>query len=89
MTPPTQLPRGPPGQPDIDYTPDYHKYLARIKRRNETEHLKETLPPGFPLHLSSDFVWDGNDLHKKYDWNCQLTDKDLVEIEAALASFKG
>ncbi|KAK5662267.1 hypothetical protein OQA88_8172 [Cercophora sp. LCS_1] len=79
---------GPPGQPDIGYLPDHDKYLARIKRRRETEALPKTLPPGFPSRIESDLVWDGNDLHETYDWNYRLTPLDISEIEAALAHFK-
>ncbi|KAK3349776.1 hypothetical protein B0T25DRAFT_610767 [Lasiosphaeria hispida] len=79
---------GPPGQPDISYAPDHDKYLARIKRRTETEHLDKTLPPGFPKKLESRLVWDGSDLHERYDWNYWLTDEDLAEIEAGLTHFK-
>ncbi|KAK3998133.1 hypothetical protein QBC44DRAFT_354074 [Cladorrhinum sp. PSN332] len=79
---------GPPGQPDISYQPNLDKYLARIKRRTETEDLSKTLPPGFPRQLNSKLVWDGRTLAETYDWNYKLTDEDLVEIEAALEHFK-
>ncbi len=86
---PSTTPRpGPPGQPDIDYAPDHDKYLARIKRRVETETLDKTLPPGFPQQLDSNLVWDGNTLAEIYDWNYRLTEADLAEIEAALGHFK-
>lgn len=80
---------GPPGQPDIGYSPDHAKYLERAKRRQETELLPRTLPPGFPQQLQSRLVWDGNDLSDTYDWNYILTPENLEEIESALRHFKG
>lgn len=82
------LPSGPPGQPDIAYLPDHAKYLERAKRRQETETLAKTLPPGFPSQLESTLVWDGNNLAETYDWNYRLTEDDLAEIDAALQHFK-
>lgn len=82
-------PLGPPGQPDIGYTPDHDKYLDRARRRQETERLTKTLPPGFPPHLQSKLVWDGNELAETYDWNYNLTKENLEEIESALRHFQG
>ncbi|KAL2158695.1 hypothetical protein VTH06DRAFT_4177 [Thermothelomyces fergusii] len=81
-------PSGPPGQPDIGYLPDHDKYLARAKRRQETENLTKILPPGFPEQLESDLVWDGNTLAETYDWNYHLTEDDLAEIDSALRHFQ-
>ncbi len=83
------LPSGPPGQPDIEYTPNHAKYLERAKRRRETEHLGKSLPTGFPQELQSKLVWDGNDLVEAYDWTYHLSEEDLDEIEYALRHFKG
>jgi len=85
-----QLPAlpGPPGQPDIGYSPDHKKYLDRTQRRRDTENLNGSLPPGFPRQLNSDLVWDGTSLASKYDWNYRLSEADLGEIEAALKHFK-
>ncbi|KAK3308340.1 uncharacterized protein B0T15DRAFT_483028 [Chaetomium strumarium] len=79
----------PVGQPDIGYTPDHNKYLDRSRRRQETEALPKTLPPGFPSELKSKLVWDGNSLAEAYDWNYHLSDDDLAEIHSALQHFKG
>ena len=79
---------GPVGQPDIAYGPDVDKYLARVKRRQETETLATTLPEGFPQELQSDLVWDGKDLAANYDWNYHLTEADIEEINGALSHFK-
>ncbi len=79
---------GPPGQPDIGYAPDHDKYLARIKKRRETEQLDKSLPLGFPSKLASELVWDGNTLAENYDWNYVLTAADIEEIERALGLFK-
>ncbi|KAK1980426.1 TfdA family taurine catabolism dioxygenase TauD [Colletotrichum cereale] len=79
---------GPPGQPDIAYTPDHDKYLARIRRRQEQERLDKTLPEGFPQKLESKLVWDGRTLAERYDWNHVLTEDDRKEIDEALNHFK-
>lgn len=79
---------GPPGQPDIGYSPDLDKYLARVKRRTTTEKLAKSLPPGFPGKLHSDLVWDGQQVEKEYDWTYVLNAAELDDIENALKHFK-
>ncbi|KAM7197561.1 hypothetical protein V8F33_005527 [Rhypophila sp. PSN 637] len=82
------LPSDPAGQPDIGYTPDHSKYLARVKFRQENEKLETTLPPEFPPRLDSGLAWDGNTLSEEYDWNYHLTPEDLKEVDSALHYFK-
>jgi hypothetical protein len=72
----------------IGYMPDYAQYLARGKRRQETEKLDQHLPKGFPPSLSGDLVWDGKDLADVYNWNYYLTSEDIDEINSALQQFK-
>ena len=76
-------------QPDIGYAPDYQKYLARTKRRIESEQLEKDLPPGFPQILQSDLVWEGKDIAERYDWVTELTPDEIDEIEQGLQHFKG
>ena len=80
--------RGPPGQPDIQYTPNEEKFRARTKRRLETETINKTLPDGFPAQLNSSLVWEGATLGDTFDWNYKLTPDDISEIESALQHFK-
>lgn len=75
-------------QPDIGYTPDHDKYLARVQRRLKDDNLNKTLPPGFPQELKSDLVWDNSDIADRYNWTYKLTATDLDEIESALQHFK-
>jgi hypothetical protein len=75
-------------QPDIQYHPDYEKYLARVQRRKATEDLPKALPPGFPETLSSPLVWEGKEIEKRDDWIYKLNDAQREEIHAALNSFK-
>ena len=77
-----------PHQPDIDYTPDHNKYLARVKQRLATEQLDNSLPSGFPQKLESDLVWDGSDIASRFNWTYELTSLDLDELEAGLQHFK-
>ena len=79
------VPRGPLGQPDIGYAPDYEKYVARVHKRTNSEKLDDSLPPGFPQKLESDLVWEGQDITGKYDWTYELNEEELAEIEKALA----
>lgn len=80
---------GPPGQPDISYTPNLETYQARTKRRLETETLLRTLPDGFPQKLESPLAWDGATVSESYQWSYQLTEQDIEEIHQALEHFKG
>ena len=84
----TSVRAGPPGQPDIQYGPDYGKYLARSKRRQEIERLDKSLPRGFPQELKSSLVWDGDSIQGEYDWTYELTIDDIVELKKALRHFK-
>jgi hypothetical protein len=78
----------PTGQPDIDYAPDLDKYLARTQRRLQKEPLHlQPLPEGFPKTLVSDFVWEGKDLEKTYQWVYELNEQEISEIEEALSHF--
>ncbi|KAJ6438151.1 taurine catabolism dioxygenase [Purpureocillium lavendulum] len=79
---------GPPGQPDIAYTPDWDKYQARVQRRRASEDLAQTLPDGFPAKLDSTLAWDGADVAERYDYAYHLTDPDLTEIHEALTYFR-
>lgn len=76
-----------PQQADIEYMPDHDKYLARSKRRQDTEQLAMHLPEGFPARLSGDLVWDAKTAGR-YDWNYKLSTEDIREIEAALRYFQ-
>lgn len=80
---------GPPGQPDISYSPNLENYQARTQRRLQTEDLPRTLPDGFPQKLESSLVWDGATVSESYQWSYQLTEADVDEIHRALEHFKG
>lgn len=83
---PTAAP--PPGQPDIEYAPNYAKFQARGERRMKTETLPTSVPEGFPEQLSGDMVWEGDKLAETYDWTYVLSEEQLFEIEVALKHFK-
>ncbi|KAB8226114.1 hypothetical protein BDV33DRAFT_186908 [Aspergillus novoparasiticus] len=76
------------GHPEIGYMPDYDSYLARGKRRQETETLDKNVPEGFPSQLNGSLVWDPRSLANTYDWNYHLTAEELDEINNALRHFK-
>jgi hypothetical protein len=78
-------------QPDIGYTPDLDKYLARVKRRleHDPEALDKSLPAGFPKQLVSDLVWEGETVGDKYEWAYELNAQQIAEIEEGLRHFLG
>lgn len=85
VTPRTEAP---PGQPDIDYAPDYDKWQARAARRVAAGGLASKVPDGFPEQLTGDLVWDGRTLAESYDWTYVLNSEQLDEIDQALTHFK-
>ena len=78
-----------PSQPDISYHPSWENYIARRDRRVQTELLARTLPTGFPAKLHSPLVWEDADFKDEAEWTLTLKDEQWVEIEEALAFFKG
>jgi hypothetical protein len=78
----------PPGQPDISYHPDWHKYQARIIRRTQSETLSKVLPDGYPQELKGDLVWEGESLAQKYNWSYVFSADQLAEIDNAVIHFK-
>ena len=78
-----------PSQPDISYHPSWENYVARRDRRVQTESLATTLPNGFPAKLYSPLVWEGTDFTDEAQWTLTLDDQQWIEIEEALAFFKG
>ena len=77
-------------QPTISYKPDFDQYQARTRFRLQTEPLqKQSLPEGFPEHLVSDLVWEGEKLAESYDWTYVLNAEQIKELEDALEYFKG
>lgn len=85
---PTPKAKPPPGQPDIEYAPDYEKYQARGARRVKTESLPTSVPEGFPAQLKGDMVWEGETVAQTYDWTYVLNEEQLAEIDAAVKHFK-
>ncbi|KAJ4397480.1 hypothetical protein N0V93_001709 [Gnomoniopsis smithogilvyi] len=78
----------PPGQPDIEYAPNYEKFKARSERRMKSETLPTSVPEGFPEQLLGDMAWEGDKLAETYDWTYVLSDEELEEIDVALEHFK-
>lgn len=78
----------PPGQPDINYAPDYDNWQARASRRVAEGNLPSELPEGFPEQLTGNTVWDGATLSERYDWTYVLNDEQLAEIDRAVAHFQ-
>ncbi|KAF5330692.1 hypothetical protein D9619_006049 [Psilocybe cf. subviscida] len=78
-------------QPDIQYHPDYSKYVARTARRlAEHPNLPNLpLPSGFPDKVEGPIVWKGEDWTSEEQWVYKLSDAELQEIDEAVHHFKG
>lgn len=85
VTPPALLP---PGQPDINYAPNYDKWQARTARRLAAGNLPSKLPEGFPEQLTGDVVWEGATLAETHNWTYVLNAEQLAEIDQAMAHFQ-
>lgn len=85
----TPVAQPPPGQPDINYAPNYDKWQTRKNRRLAQGGLETKVPDDFPEQLDGQLVWDGKTLAETYDWTYVLNEEQLAEIEQAVAHFKG
>ena len=48
-----------------------------------------SLPDGFAIALTTKLTWNGASLPDEGQYTCLLTKDEIIEIEAALAAFKG
>jgi hypothetical protein len=80
--------RGPPGQPDITYAPDFAKYQQRSAAILSRDDLPQALPGDLPRRLTGDLVWDGDSIRAAYKWTFVLTTDQVKEIEGALRHFQ-
>jgi len=84
----TPAARAPPGQPEINYTPEYANWQARKNRRLAEGGLPKKVPEGFPDRLTGDVAWEGATLAETYDWTFVLNAEQLAEIDQAVAHFR-
>ncbi|KAF9055633.1 hypothetical protein BJ165DRAFT_433113 [Panaeolus papilionaceus] len=86
----SSLSKDAPKQPDITYQPNEAKWKARTARRlAEDPQLPQTpLPDGFPKKLDTPLVWEGKDWKDPSEWEYDLSEAQLNEIDNALRSFR-
>jgi hypothetical protein len=65
-----------------------HQGPAKEEKYIEQNDTKFGLPFGFPKYLNSELAWSGSQLSSD-QYIYYLTESDKLEINAALASFKG
>jgi hypothetical protein len=77
-------------RPDIEWMPSYQTYLDRVERLAKWEQdLPKTVPDGWPIQVDLPRVWSGVDFKDTEKYVLKFTGNEIVEIEAALAHFKG
>jgi len=78
-------------QPDIEYHPDEVKWKARTARRLAEDPTlpSQPLPEGFPSKLESPLVWEGKDWTDAKQWEFELNEEHLREIDDAVKHFNG
>ena len=73
---------------DYDHCTTNHRDPGKREIHFEQRDTKVDLPSGFPKYLNSDLAWSGSQLSGD-QFTYYLTESDKLEIDAALASFKG
>ncbi|OCL15203.1 Clavaminate synthase-like protein [Glonium stellatum] len=84
----------PTRQPDIEWVPEYSKYLARQEKRKATENLQTHLPFGWPQKVEGPEVWDGNKFKTENGglgdatWVVHFAPSHIRDFERALAYYR-
>lgn len=63
----------------LQYKPSYNQALFKA----------DSLPKGFPIAVGTNLSWNGPTLTDELQYTYFLTNDQILEIEAALAVFKG
>jgi hypothetical protein len=89
LAPISEKPSEPIVRPDIEWVPAYKTYKDRVERLAALYPDRPTaVPEGWPTKVEGERCWNGSDLTED-DYVLKFTPEDIVEIEAALAHFKG
>jgi len=66
---------------------DTQRFWDRELTRNKAN---LDVPHGFPKELNSPLAWTGAEIEtKESQWKLDLTEEEIVAVEAALAAFEG
>ena len=84
----------PTRQPDIEWVPEYSKYLARQEKRRATENLQTQVPFGWPERVDGPEVWDGSKFKTENGglgdatWVVHFKPSHIRDLERALAYYR-
>lgn len=85
-----EKPTAPIVRPTIDWIPSYKVYKDRVERLAALGLGRPTaVPEGWPAQIDAERAWSGSDFKSEDDYILHFSSEDIVEIEAALAHFKG
>lgn len=73
---------------DIDWVPSRDKYLQRVQRRLKEGISSAPLPAGFPACTTEPSCWTADQVQVS-ELIRTFSNPEIVEIEGALAHFKG
>jgi hypothetical protein len=75
--------------PNIEWNPSFSMYRERVRTLADLNIPRPmSVPEGFPNVVCAPWVWDGSDF-KNEEYVLILSETDIVEIEQALAIYKG
>lgn len=76
--------------PNIKWNPSYETYRARVESLSNMDILRpQKVPEGFPETVDAPWVWSTTDFEDDSKHIVSLNESEVVEVERALAFFKG
>ncbi|KAH6971664.1 hypothetical protein BKA56DRAFT_594770 [Ilyonectria sp. MPI-CAGE-AT-0026] len=73
---------------DIDWMPNYEKYMKRTQARSELTGLATRVPKDWPQFLDSPLAWTSDSFPKQEEIVFSLTDNQKEEIYSAVRNFQ-
>ncbi|KPM45634.1 hypothetical protein AK830_g919 [Neonectria ditissima] len=73
---------------DIDWVPNYEKYVKRTEARSGLPNVLKKVPNGWPEALDSPLVWTSDTFDKKDDMIFVLDEQQKQEVYDAVKQFK-
>lgn len=73
---------------DIEWMPNYEKYMKRTQARSELAGLATRVPKDWPQFLDSPLAWTSDSFPKQEEIVFSLTENQKEEIYSAVRHFK-